>query len=399
MTLHAYEQELPVLADSVEKAMTEELTGEARVQLLPFAGLLEPPDAAPRALGQADLDVVDAAQSFLSMDLAKAQHLIGHALEAYGRYLPQLARRGGGIEPLRDAFIQLAKIRYFDGDTKGAKEVLGRVFILDPSITFSSQLFPPQMRRTVLEARAVFDALGEGSVVVDSDPPGATVYVNGVKIEKPTPTDPIVAHGGPNLVTLNLRGWAPSTVTVEVSGRGKPTTTLLALARYPGNPLQPLARARLQLDTQASPPPLAEAAKGLGVDLVGLVRLGRAEDEAGAPRVRMVAVLYDARPARVIHRVERTVAESEVVPVSRLLAHDLLDGVRLDGVWIEPPPPARRRDWRDRLVAFRNSKYFWYVVGGVAGALVVGAAVGIGVAASENHGGRPGEQVVLLGGR
>ena len=48
---------------------------------------------------------------------------------------------------------------------------------------------------------------------------------------------------------------------------------------------------------------------------------------------------------------------------------------------------------------FRHWKGFWYVIGGVAGADVIGAAVGIGVGVGgQRHGLSPGEQLVLIGG-
>jgi hypothetical protein len=84
------------------------------------------------------------------------------------------------------------------------------------------------------------------------------------------------------------------------------------------------------------------------------------------------------------------------------MAHDLLHGVRLDGVW-EAPRVASKPKWNQRLWAgvkddwgrFRHWKGFWYVVGGVAGAVVVGAVVGGAVGAHQRT---VASDIILLGG-
>ncbi|HWE27116.1 MAG TPA: hypothetical protein VHB97_03895, partial [Polyangia bacterium] len=114
----------------------------------------------------------------------------------------------------------------------------------------------------------------------------------------------------------------------------------------------------------------------------------------------LTAYLYDARPARVINRVEMKV-EGDLPATARVLTEELFHGVRLDGVW-QPPRAPERPKWYRRLLVdmkddfgrFRAWKGFWYVVGGVAGAVVIGTVVGATVA----HQRSVAADTILLGG-
>src|SRR5262245_803707 len=109
LTLHVYEEEdavpnAPSKSDAIDGALAELMDKDERVKWSKFYDLLEPPDVAARALGEADLALHDAEESFGQMDLDKTKELLKSAILAYQQYLPQLAVRGGGITPLRDAW-------------------------------------------------------------------------------------------------------------------------------------------------------------------------------------------------------------------------------------------------------------------------------------------------------
>jgi len=401
LTLHAYEEDAGIpIAQSFEAAAGERLAGDARLHYQPLADLLEPSEFALRALGEADLAVADAEKAFAEMDLDHAKKLLKQAILTYQRYLPLLQARGGNIEPLRDAWIKLAKTRFFDGNADGAGDALRYVFVLDPTVTFNPKQFPPQMKKAVVEAKLLFETLGTGKLTVDSDPPGAVAWLNGVRLAKPTPSEPVDAPAGPNLISYQRRGYAPSSAIFENGGGGEAAHALQSLSRYPGNPLGPLDRARLSLDASDTPPHLKGAAQALGVELILLVRFER----SGA-HTRITAYLYDARPDRILKRTTRVAGDGEVDVAAKTLAVEALLGVRLDGA-SQPPHPARGPGWFARFsdktktdfTRFYKWKYFWYVVGGVAGAAVIGSAVGGGVAAQQ-HQRSVNNAVVLFGGQ
>lgn len=386
------------LAEPVEAQVGEVLAQDPRLAFTPLSDLLEPPLEAARALGRADLAIIDAESAFQEMDLAKAKTLIAQAMSAYQRYLPELAARGGGVTPLRDAFIKLAKTRFFDGDLDGAKDALRYVFVLDPKVEFDETIFPPQMKKMVIEAKLLYETLGPGKLAIDSDPSGAVVWLNGQKLDHPTPTT-ADAPPGPNYVSVLHRGYAPLTSIVEVNGSGGTSTALEPLERRKDHPIADIERARVKLDTSDQPPMLAGACKKLGVEMLLLVRF--APSPSG---LRVTDVLYDARPNRILKRASQVVPAAEAPAAAAELAGELLRGVRTDGVWVPPAPPPKPSWWagfthrtREDFDRFHHWKYFWYAVGGAAGAVALGVGLGVGLGVAHHQAGID-QSVILLGG-
>jgi hypothetical protein len=404
ITVRAYDEDPggKALADPVEAQVGAALAADGRFAFTSVVDRLEPPVEVARALGRADLAIIDAETAFQQMDLAKAKTLITGAIASYQRYLPELAARGGGVTPLRDAWIKLAKSRFFDGDLDGARDALRYVFVLDPKVEYDPTTFPPQMKKMVIEAKLLFETLGPGKLVVDSDPNGAVAWLNGVKLDKPTPTDVVAAPPGPNYVSVRRRGWAPLTTVVEENGSGDQATALESLTRYPKHPIADLERARAHLDESDTPAGLAAACGVLGVKMLVLVRFAKVAAPTGD--TRLTAYLYDARPNRILKRASIVTTADGAPSAAHALTGELLRGVRLDGIYIPPKPPVRPNWWqrfsvstRDHFDRFHHSKYFWYVVGGAAGAVALGVGLGVGIGVSQ-HQQTIGQAVILLGG-
>jgi len=403
VTLHVWEPEKATLfapEESIESAMGEVLAGDPRLHFRALETLLSPPDAIDKALVDADKALADAKQAYADMDLDKAKSLLETALKAYQKNLPALATRSDSITPMRDGFALLANVRFFEGNQEGAKDALRYVFALDGSVKWNSKMFPPQMKKLVVEARLLYETLGTGRLVIDSDPQGASVWLNGIKLPDRTPSQPVDAPNGPNFISYARRGWAPMTQAFVVAGGGEESHALATLSRYPHNPLAPIDQARAKIEDTPQPPSLKEACAQLGVDMMVLVKTSRpGEREDEQPQI-LTGYVYDARPGRVINRVEMKV-EGDLAATARVLAEELLHGVRLDGVWSPPKAPERPK-WYARLWTetkqdwgrFRSWKGFWYVVGGVAGAVVIGTVVG----ATVSHSQHVASDVVLLGG-
>jgi hypothetical protein len=405
ITVHAFDEDsAAVLATQVEAAISQELAGDERVKFISKAELLTPTSEQPRLLGEADLQSVDADDALAQGDVEKAKQLLEKALKTYQGNLPRLAERGGGLDPFRDAWLKMARARFFDGDQKGAREALRFAFVLDPSIKWDPRKFPAAMKKVIVESRLLFDTLGSGTLNIDSDPPGATVYLNGKKLGKPTPLEAVPAPPGPNYISYERRDWLPVSAIFEVAGGGESASAVRSLEHFPGRPLQPLLRAQKQLDHGAGasayrgPPMLKDGAEKMNVDMLVLVRLER--EDAG---LKLIGYLYDARTDLILKRLEKLAPENDLAPPSGELAKELTSGVRLDGE-VEKVVPPRRPSAGERLSArmkeFRQSKAFWPVIGGVVGAIVVGTVVGVGIGVGgQHHGLSPGEQVVLIGGR
>lgn len=399
LTIHSYDVELsPKMADEIEQTAASVYGSDARFGFVPFVDLLEKPAEVARLLGAADIEMLDAESAFTGMDFDKAKELLDSAVATYVRYLPRLAERANGITPLRDAWIGLAKVRFFAGDALAAKEALRYVMGLDPKV--SSKAFPPQMKKLVAEERLAAEALGIGPVTIDSDPVGATAYVQGRKLEKPTPSDPVDAPMGPMYVSYERRNYAPVTFVFEHAS-AEPATATQALPRYPNNPLAPINRARAKLDAGVVPDSLKDASKLLGVDLIVLTRAAQVREEGSAPKWKLQAYLYDARKDAILRRTERVVAEEELAATTRLVARDVVNGIDARGDWnpVVPPKPSRWAQFseksRNDADAFYRWKGFWYVIGGVAVVAAVGIGVGVGVSAQQQT---ARNSLVLFGG-
>jgi len=391
-----YEDTDLALADAVEAAFAEVLQRDARVRFRPISEILEPPDKAPRELGRADIALLDAEKSFSEMDLDKAKSLLKDAIQTYQRYLPELAQRGGGTEPLRDAWVKLAKTRFFDGDADGARDALRYAFVIDPKLAYTKSMFPPQMKKAVVEAKLLFEALGPGKIQIDSDPAGATAFLNGVKLAKPTPSEPADAQPGPNFINYRRRGYQSVGAIFENNGGGETAQAVKTLERPSPNPFAPMDRARAGIDQADAPfPLLKEACKLLDVDMLLLARRENGQ---------VTIALYDARPDRILKRAKKEAAdEVQSADAARDLARTLLDGVRLDGIYQPPAPPKKPSRWqlfsektRNDFSRFYHSKYFWPVIGGIIGAAAIGAAAGGGAAAAHQQ--EVNRSVILFGG-
>ena len=399
LTVHSYDVEAaPAMAAQLEQIAAEVYGQDGRFGFVRFEDLLDKPAEVARLLGEADIQMLDAEAAFTSMDLDKAKQLLETAIATYVRYLPRLAERANGVVPLRDAWIALAKVRFFGGDATAAKEALRYVVGLDPKV--SPKAFPPQMKKLVAEARLLSESLGTGPVTIDSDPVGATAFVQGRKLEKTTPCDPIEASMGPIYVSYERRNYAPVTFVFEHSN-AEPATATQALPRYPNNPLAPINRARAKLDSGTAPETLKDASKLLAVDLTVLMRAAQVREEGSAPKWKLQAYLYDARKDQVLRRSERVAATDEIEKTTRLMARDVVNGLDSTGSWnpVVPPKPSRWAQFseksRNDLDAFYRWKGFWFVVGGVAVVAAVGVGVGVGVSAQQQQ---TRNSLVLFGG-
>ncbi len=398
LTVHVYEEENPPAAAPVLAGFASVAGKDSRVAYRDLADQLDPPEERERALAAADADLAAAGAAFDQMDLENAKAKVDSALKTYERYLPALGR-DQRLSQIRDAWIRLASIRFFDGNNDAAKEALRHVFVFDPKVDYSPKLFPPQMKKPVIEGRLLFDALGTGKLTVTSEPPGATVYVNGIE-RGPSPVTVEDAPSGPNYVTVKRRGFAPASLTVEVAGGGEEAKADLTLARYEDDPMVPLAEAREQVGADPPPPPMLAAMKKLKVEMLVAVRML----PAPGGNLTVAAALYDARSKHLLRKVEKSGPAAAAEETARKAAVELLDRVATDGTWAPPEQPKQPNPLLvlfdrigSKLGEWRSSKYFWPSLAAAAGLVVIGTVVGVAVGVV-HHQHEVEQQVILFGG-
>jgi hypothetical protein len=364
---------------SVRTGVADTLGGDTRLSYKSLAELMpEPADDADADLKSADSELEQGDMAFSGMEIAPAKEHLGKAVALYTDRAAELVKRDGSSQKLKTAWVLLAKVSFFDGDTSAARLALRHCLTLDPKLVFSTSVFPQQMKKLVTEVRAAYDAGKTGGVTVESVPPGAALTLDGVERPEKTPTT-LTLPNGPHDVRLQLAGHKRVNEVVEVPSANGSTKVSLALPEAPSRAEGLLAQGA-GLDDAVAPPQLKDAADKLGVDLIMFVRVA----PAAPGHVGLRGWLYDARRQKVLKRASRepSAEDREVKLDAGFLAHDLTTGVGVHGT-VEPPP--RKDTFADKWHRFQTSKWFWPVVGAVAGAVVVGTAVGVGVGVSEQR--------------
>ena len=358
-------------------------------------------------LSVADGAIGKAEALFQDMDLDPARAALDEAIRTYEEHLVELAQRETGVRPLRDAHVLLAKVYFFGGAFDSAKDALRRAFVLDPKLGFTTQLFPPQMKRIVVEARLLYETLGGGKIEVTSEPTGAEVILNGHRASPHTPAV-VDAPPGPSSVEVVLPGYASLRRIVDVGAAGARGDPRVAFTLRRDD--APAARARAAAVALAAggkaEEDLPALAGHLGVDALLVVHAAaitelRWKVTAGAyhlePRGKPDAkpgASVDAKPsARLDAREERSGLNASLESELEALLRPILDKIHEH----HKPIVVAERGGEGRLRRFRKSKAFWWVVGGVSGALAVGIGVGAGVGASEAHRHAIARDAVLLG--
>jgi hypothetical protein len=222
------------------------------------------------------------------------------------------------------------------------------------------------MKKLVMAARDAYDAEGDGWLHVETSPPGATILIDGVPPNGSSPQK-ITLASGPHDVRVELAGHKRANETVEIRGT---STTSVSLVLTPAPTLAATRFDPLLAKVAAGRyDDLAVAAKELGVDLMALVQVS---PKGGGVLLR--GWLYDARREVVLRRADKSlgITDEELRSGGRFLARALTSEVRLDG---KAEHQSRLSVWR----RFRESKWFWPVVGISSGLAVCAVAVGVGV--------------------
>ena len=379
--------------------MADTFFGDGRIEYRALSELMpEAVEDAAAELKKADDDLDEGDKAFSGMDIDPAKERLRAAIERYRVWLPELVKRDGAPNKLMTAWLLLSKVHFFDGNAAETRTALRHCLTLDPTLRFNA-VFPPQMKRIVGEVRAAYEQAGLGHVAVTTTPAGATVYVDGVA-RAAAGAQTIELPAGPHDLRVEMAGHKRVVEAVEVAGGdagGAPATLAVTLPEAPAQADGLFAPIAAKLDGQGgTPAELSKAAQKLGVDLIAVVRVA----PAAGNKVALRGWLYDVRRDVILKRATREAggSDDELRLGGRYFARELTTGVRLDGT-LEPPP--HRETFAEKWGRFRESKWFWPVVGTVGGLVVTGAAVGIGVGVARQRAADDdaASAVVLTGGR
>lgn len=335
------------------------------------------PKTVEEALARSDPAVTEAERRLRELDLEGALDVLYWAAEEYTAYLPELMARDGSAGKLIKVYLLQTIVYFLNGDKDTAATALRRALVLDPSITYDPERFPPQLEKLVKGVLRSARRAGQGKLAIEAGPVAPVVYVNGVEHGTP-PVEIADLPAGPNLIHARLPGVAPLLVTAEVEGRERKQVAL-ALEMAPSQEDGPLAGTRKDVGRERATQALHDAARELGV---GGFLLAVPEVTEGG--IVLSAYVYDMRIGELVGRFE-AVLDGDSGQAARMLGKEAVLGARWRSLLEQG---AITRDGASP--PFWKRKYFWPAVGAAASVVLVGAVL------VSSRGLSDGEKVVLF---
>lgn len=161
------------------------------------------------------------------------------------------------VEQWRDfglALLYAARISEAIGDKFARERWLDEFVRIDPPVTTADlSAFPPEFRDELARRRATLPAKS-GALRVETEPPGATVYLNG-RWKGETPLVMQGIAGGKHVITIQKPGYFPQTRAFEITpgfGVGAEATPDLLELRL--TPTTPAPTPRIAVQGAPSPP-------------------------------------------------------------------------------------------------------------------------------------------------
>jgi len=360
-------------------AVRRALKKDKRLRYRPIQSILEKPKGSLRRLMKADTLVVAGKKDLTNLEVGSAIKKFKKAVRLMQVSFVALVRIRQKVKPLARALRNLAIAYFLDGKADKAKKTLQKLLVLAPKIRYSAKLFPKQMAQLVDDERLMFDEFGTANVVVNTEPPGARIYLNARRVGRSPITIKDVRRGF-NYITARLPGYRTTTIGEDVDPP-KLVRTSFKLMLFKRNPLPLMSGALLQMGRKHAGAAILGMAKRLSADIIVLAR-ARAEHDLAT----VTLYVYDARLKKLL-RGPVTVKPSTDFPKEKVkpAVRRLFDGLRLDGRKPKPKKKPTKALWTKMnagWMKFRRSKAFWPVVGGVAGAIVTGLVVGLAVGLS-----------------
>ncbi len=358
---------------AVAAALERALATRAEVELTPIKKLVGPGDRLPvvkEAFAKIDKG---------EMDLANME--IDKGLRAVAAGIKELEKSFDVVGPDRllharyvKALTTLGLAYFLAGDNSKTSEWLSCALVMNPKTDYDKKRFPPRMKKVFDTVHFFIAEVGKGKGRVDTSPSGALVSINGKAFGRA----PTIAEGlqvGRNLVTVTAMGYQPQTVVMNVQGGKTVAVVKVSLKKLAGDPMAQLSKASTSImagGTSAS----KTVARSLGVELLLLAKITGAAD-----RFQVKLYAYDAKIDTIVGRAKGTINTLEAEKDINKLVDSLFAAIRVTRS--PPKPEPKRPGFFSRMV---SSKWFWPVVGAVAGAAVIaGATVGIVLATSGDN--------------
>lgn len=316
--------------------------------------------------------VKEARQAYDDLDYEGAATKWNEALEFFQKH-PQLA----DAKVLADAHFFIGALAIQNGgksQLKKGQEEFTRALLHNPALTCDPQIYGAEVKKAFDKALGDVSKKAQGTVTIDSSPPGALVTLKGAELGRTPLAEPPSLPVGRHLLLFSKEGFEPAGALADVSSSG--TTVKPTLTAAPG---------------YAEVRDAATAVVGKGVGAKGALPAG-AKKLGEVVKARFL-VLSDGAVAEVWD-----VESGNRLTGLSMSSEELATTAKKIGGFIAKPGAVAVADAEVSSSGEEPSAggpvytkwWFWTAVGVVA----VGAATGVGVAAA-NSNNRPAYNVVL----
>nr|ACJ66665.1 hypothetical protein [Myxococcus fulvus HW-1] len=242
------------------------------VELVDLGAAFPPPP--PASLTRADTLFEQGRSDYDNLDPEAAEAKFRAAAEAYIQHPAEL-----NPERLARTYLFLGASRILNGDSPGGMEAFKLAVVAEPAMTPDAALFGQDVLKAFDQARAEVTARPAGTLVVESQPAGASVVMRG-KALGVTPLKGVEVPAGQHPVVVSLPGYSAFAQYASVAS-GASTEVKAALEPTPG--LSAVRDAALHAATEQAferdtPPPEARAiGERLNARYVVLAAVSRGE--------------------------------------------------------------------------------------------------------------------------
>ncbi len=342
-------------------------------------------------LREARAQLEEGRSAYIDLRLDEATELLSSAVDNFNQALSALE----DPSDLGNALLYLGAAQAFNGDNRGATQTFRRLRIQMPHIVPDPNEFPPAV---VSRWEAAAPRRTDAAITVESDPPGAVVYVDFI----PRGLTPVTVDGlarGEHSVRVTSPGSTPYIENTTLTRRHRHQTVSAFLMAHEEMEGLPAAVAGITGHSlQVGDGAIAEVASFLELDKIGVIRVSYGDSQ---DTVKLELVMFDVASERRLLRGEvqapRAFGELEAV-VQRSISQGVENVLRprvgedTEGLQTETVITGPEPETDDDTVI--KKWWFWTAIGG---AVLVGAVIAIVAtqAGGNDLGQDPGGQVVF----
>lgn len=202
-------------AGFISHYMRQTLGKDDRYELVELSSALGDPtvEAARTQLENAEKLSTQGRLAFEELELDRAMESLNAAIREYDRYAAYIT----DFRPLAETLMLLGITHLFQGETARGRERLAQAVVLEPTIEPDARYFNPSQRATFSRVRNRMLKARRGSLIVETEPSGAEIYIDG-KFIGVSPETVLDVVEGRHYVRVVKDGYRPFGTVVKVKG-------------------------------------------------------------------------------------------------------------------------------------------------------------------------------------